>query len=356
MQGYRSRVTVRYGLAVLSVTAALVVARLLGIYLVSAPVSLFLCAIMVSGWFGGGGPATLAVVLSHLGFVHDFITPTYSFGVAMPEVPRLIIFSLSAVFVASLSAMQRRASETLRRANDALQAENAERKRAEQALEVLAGRLIHAQEEERKRVGRELHDHISQTLGVLTIKIDQLRTHEQLIPEIGDALDDLRRDTTVITDDVHRLSHRLHSSTLDYLGLVPALQKLASEFSARHGISIAFSHASLPPSLPPEVALCLFRVAEESLTNVARHSRAPSASIRVTSTPHGLELKIEDAGIGFDLTTLASRGGLGFVSMQERLRVLHGTVRVDSAPSRGTRIIAWVPSMFTEALVEERRA
>jgi PAS domain S-box-containing protein len=220
-----------------------------------------------------------------------------------------------------------------------------ERKRAEQALEELAGRLIHAQEEERSRIGRELHDHISQTLGVLTIKIDQLRADGEITAGIGGALDELRRDTREITDDVHRLSHRLHSSTLDYLGLVPALQKLVSEFSERHDISITFAHASLPPSLPSEVALCLFRVVEESLSNIAKHSQARSAAVHVTSAADGIHLRVEDAGAGFDMTTFGSKAGLGFVSMQERLRVLHGTIHVDSAPSRGTRIDAWVPSM-----------
>src|SRR5882672_171537 len=99
-----------------------------------------------------------------------------------------------------------------------------ERKRADEVLEDLAGRLIHAQEEERSRIGRELHDHISQTLGVVTIKIDQLRAHGEITAGVGGALDELRRATSDITDDVHRLSHRLHSSTLDYLGLVPALE------------------------------------------------------------------------------------------------------------------------------------
>jgi PAS domain S-box-containing protein len=225
-----------------------------------------------------------------------------------------------------------------------------ERKRAEQALEELAGRLIHAQEEERSRIGRELHDHISQTLGVLTIKIDQLRATGEITAGIGGALDELRRDTTDITEDVHRLSHRLHSSTLDYLGLVPALQKLVSEFSERHDIAITFAHASLPAPLPSEVALCLFRVAEESLTNIAKHSKARSANIHVAGAPDGIHLSVEDAGTGFDPTALGSKAGLGFVSMQERLRVLHGTIQVDSAPSRGTRINAWVPpGMSTSA-------
>jgi PAS domain S-box-containing protein len=219
-----------------------------------------------------------------------------------------------------------------------------ERKRVEQALEELAGRLIHAQEAERSRIGRELHDHISQTLGVLTIKIDQLRADAAIAPGLAGALEELRQDTSAITDDVHRLSHRLHSSTLDYLGLLPALQKLVAEFSGRHGIPIAFAHASMPATLPSEVALCLFRVAEESLTNVAKHSNATSARVHVAGTPDGIHLTVEDVGEGFDMKSVGSKAGLGFVSMQERLRILQGTIRVDSAPSRGTRIDVWVPS------------
>lgn len=219
-----------------------------------------------------------------------------------------------------------------------------ERKRSEQALEELAGRLIHAQEEERSRIGRELHDHISQTLGVLTIRIDQLRADRALPAAVASALEGLRHDTVEITDDVHRLSHRLHSSTLDYLGLAPALQKLVNEFAERHDIAIDFAHASLPASLPSEVALCLFRVTEEALANIAKHSNARSARVRVTGAPDGIHLSVEDTGTGFDMTRLEKRAGLGFVSMQERLRVLRGSIRVDSAPSRGTRIEAWIPA------------
>jgi PAS domain S-box-containing protein len=218
-----------------------------------------------------------------------------------------------------------------------------ERKHAERALEDLAGRLIHAQEQERSRIGRELHDHISQLLGVLTIKIDQLRANPAAPAAIAGALDGIRQSAIDITDDVHRLSHRLHSSTLDYLGLVPALQKLVAEFSGHHNIAVDFAHTSVP-TVPPDVALCLFRVTEESLSNVAKHSRARAARVNVTGASDGIHLKVEDDGAGFDVTQPQSRGGLGFVSMQERLRVLRGTVRVDSTPSRGTTIDVWVPS------------
>ena len=219
-----------------------------------------------------------------------------------------------------------------------------DRKRAEQELEELAGRLIHAQEQERSRIGRELHDHISQMLGVLTIRIDQLRADEATSPTVAAALGELRHSTSELTDDIHSLSHRLHSSALDYLGLVPALQKLTTEFSSRHGIAVDFAHESVPARLPSEVALGLFRVTEEGLANIAKHSHARSARVHVRGSADGLQLTIEDAGTGFDLDSLERRAGLGFVSMRERLRAVHGTVRVDSAPSRGTRIDVSVPA------------
>jgi PAS domain S-box-containing protein len=219
-----------------------------------------------------------------------------------------------------------------------------DRKRAEQELEELAGRLIHAQEEERSRIGRELHDHISQMLGVLTIRIDQLRADEATSPDVAAALDELRHSTSELTDDIHSLSHRLHSSALDYLGLVPALQKLTTEFSSRHSIAIAFAHDQVPARLPSEVALSLFRVTEEGLNNIAKHSHARSARVNVSGSGDGLRLTIEDAGAGFDIDSLERRAGLGFVSMRERLRALRGTVHVDSALSRGTRIDVLVPA------------
>lgn len=219
-----------------------------------------------------------------------------------------------------------------------------ERKRAEKALDDLAGRLIHAQEAERSRIGRELHDHIGQLLGVLAIQIDQLRASPEITPTTAGALAELRRGASEVTQDVHQLSHRLHSSTLDYLGLVPALQKLVDDFAARVGIATEFVPVSLSSPFPSDVALCLFRVTEESLTNIAKHSQARSVRVRMTAAADGLSLTIDDDGVGLDVKRLSSRAGLGFVSMQERLRLLRGTIRVDSAPSRGTSIKAWVPA------------
>jgi len=218
------------------------------------------------------------------------------------------------------------------------------RKRTEHELEELAGRLIHAQEQERSRIGRELHDHISQMLGVLTIRLDQLRADEATPPAVATALGGLRESTAEITDEIHGLSHRLHSSALDYLGLVPALQRLVHEFSIRHGIPTEFAHGLLPAPLPSEVALCLFRVTEESLNNIAKHSQATSASVNVRADRDGIHLTVEDTGRGFEGDSSERRDGLGFVSMRERLRVVRGTVRIQSEPSRGTRVSVWVPA------------
>jgi len=323
---------------------------------------LLLAAIGITAWFGGVGPGLVAVLLATLAFDYYFIPPADSWRLTLKDVPSLIVFTLSALFFCWVSAARRRSEEALRsardemeaavvqrtadlaRANQQLRAEIIERKQGEQTLEELAGRLIGAQEDERSRIGRELHDHVSQRLGILAIKIDQLRMNPSTGTTIAPALDELRQQTSEITDDIHALSHRLHSSMLDHLGVVPALQRLVKECSQRYAIPIAFTHASLPAPVPSEVALCLFRVAEESLTNVAKHSRAASARVDVASDGGGIRLTIADVGVGFDPRMLETRAGLGFVSMRERLRLVHGTIRIHAAPAQGTKIDVWVPS------------
>jgi signal transduction histidine kinase len=128
------------------------------------------------------------------------------------------------------------------------------------------------------------------------------------------------------------------------LGLVPAVQKLAKEFTLRHDIVVDFSHHSVPDAMSSDAALCLFRLTEESLTNVAKHSGAKSARVALAGVQDGIRLTIEDSGAGFDTASLSSRAGLGFVSMRERVRVLRGAVRVHTAPGSGTRIEAWIPA------------
>ena len=322
---------------------------------------LLLAAIGITAWFGGLGPGLFAMLLATVAVDYYFVPPIDTWALGRKDLTSLAMFVTSALFFVWISTMRRRSEEALSRARDEmeatvaertadlatanrqLRAENIERQKTEKTLEELAGRLISAQEEERSRIGRELHDHVSQRLGILAIKIDQVRLNGTGGAALASALDELRAQTIEITDDIHGVSHRLHSSMLDHLGIVPALQRLVKECSSRYAIPITFSHAAAPDHLPPEAALCIFRLVEESLTNIGKHSQATQAQVDLTIDESGSRLKIADQGVGFDPAILETRAGLGFVSMRERLRLVQGTIRIESAPSKGTRIDVWVP-------------
>jgi signal transduction histidine kinase len=329
--------------------------------------TVFLVIVVVVAWYTRLAPALLAAALATVAMDYFFTEPIYSLDLSKKDVSSLAVFGLSAIVASWASASRRRVQDELKRARDEteqkviertadlrrtnaqLEAEIVERKKAQAEVEHLAGRLIHAQEEERSRIGRELHDHISQRLGLLTIKIDQLRVDPAVTSDASRSLNELRQQTSEITTDVHRLSHRLHSSMLDYLGLVPALQRLVGEFSERHGVAIDWRHEPLPAPLSSDIALCLFRIAEEGMNNMVKHSRARTAVVALAPREGGVSLVVEDAGQGFDAKILEGKAGLGFVSMRERLRLVRGTIHVQSAPGIGTRIDAWVPTTVEAA-------
>ena len=131
---------------------------------------------------------------------------------------------------------------------------------------------------------------------------------------------------------------------LDHLGLVPALQKLVSEFSDRHRLTIDFASGPLRAVVSPDVSLCLFRIVEEALANVAKHSRAQSVRVSVAEALDGVRVTVADDGRGFDRKAMERGAGLGLMSMRERVRLVHGTLDIESGPSQGTRIEAWAPA------------
>ncbi len=224
-----------------------------------------------------------------------------------------------------------------------------ERKHAESVLQNLAGQLIKAQEEERGRIGRELHDHVSQRLGIVAIRLDELRRISAAkVAGLDRRLEEALRQINEITGDIHRLSHRLHSATLYDLGLVPAIRRLAEEFSEHHHVEVECTFSSIPRRLPPDVALCLFRIAEEALSNVARHSGAASAQVHLARNADGIHLMITDTGVGFDARAASDKACLGLVSMRERCRPIRANVLVHSTPGRGTTVGVWVPSESLE--------
>jgi PAS domain S-box-containing protein len=215
-----------------------------------------------------------------------------------------------------------------------------ESKRAQELNRDLAGRLIASQEDERQRIARELHDDLSQKIALLNIEIDQL-VGELKADEHRSRLRKISLDAAGIATDVHNLSHELHPSKLQTLGLVAAMQSLCRDVSRQFGVDVAFSAAGLPESVDPNVSLCLYRITQEALHNVARHSGAREASVRLTRDDDGLSLQIADPGIGFD--PRVQHAGLGLISMRERVSFVKGQLAIHAFPGGGTHLDVRVP-------------
>ncbi len=219
-----------------------------------------------------------------------------------------------------------------------------ERKQAEDALNSLSGQLIRAQEEERHRIARELHDDYQQRLAVLGIELGSLAQEIGTDDRIALArLRDLAELVNALGMDLHSLSHRLHSSTLDSMGLVAALKGLCSEFRKYHDLKVSLITDNVPVEIPSETALCIFRIAQEALQNVRKHSQAHSAEVRVEGVEGTIRLSVTDQGKGFDAGRSLRTGGIGIRSMEERVRLVNGQLEVHSRPGSGTTIAAWVP-------------
>jgi PAS domain S-box-containing protein len=226
-----------------------------------------------------------------------------------------------------------------------------ERRRAERALKesrhelrALAGRLINAEEEERKRISRELHDDLSQKLALLAFDTGSLAlTPASTADQMKEQLRNLQVRVVQLSEDVRQLSHQLHPSILEDLGLTAALRELCEEFSAREGIAAAFEQEAMPKALPVEVASCLYRVAQEALHNVSKHARASQVRLKVGGSPEGIHLSIQDTGIGFDSEADQSSHGLGIVSMKERVGLVQGVFSIQSQPGWGTEVRVFVP-------------
>jgi PAS domain S-box-containing protein len=218
------------------------------------------------------------------------------------------------------------------------------RKAAEQALMDLSGQLIHAREDERARIARELHDDLNQRVALLSIELDQLSHMLSEIPTgPGEMMQEMIGQARDLSTAIHRLSHDLHPSKLTHFGLVTTVRSLCAELSEGYGLNIEFRHDGVPATLAKDISLCLYRIAQESLNNVIRHSGARNALVELSGTEERIRLRISDSGKGFDMESARSRGGLGLLSMRERLRLVGGELSIDSQPSRGTRITVAVP-------------
>jgi signal transduction histidine kinase len=233
-------------------------------------------------------------------------------------------------------------TQELCRANLRLERQIAKRKQAEEARARLLHRLVRAQEEERRHIARELHDDLTQRLAVLAIEAGKLEQAPGCPDEARRKARDMREQLVALSEGVHSLSRQLHPSILDDLGLVDALRAECLGMGQRDGIAVRFGTHGVPNAFSREVALCVYRVAQEALRNVARHAQTRRASVRLWANDRELILQVRDRGKGFDV---AARGkaGLGLSSMRERVRLVRARLTVLSRPGEGTRVSVRVP-------------
>jgi PAS domain S-box-containing protein len=218
------------------------------------------------------------------------------------------------------------------------------RKLAEEALSGVSRKLIEAQEQERSRIGRDLHDDIGQRLSLLAVQLQQVKEGlPDSAVEVSRRMDELWNQASEISNDVQALSHELHSAKLQYLGIVAAMRGFCREFAEQQRIEIDFSSHDLPhPLLSPEISLSLFRVLQEALHNASKHSGGRHFDVQLWGSTGEIHLTVSDSGVGFDTQAAKEGRGLGLTSMQERLRLVNGELFIESEPSRGTTIHARV--------------
>ena len=232
------------------------------------------------------------------------------------------------------------------------------RKQAEETARDLSGRLIYAQEAERMRLARDLHDDLSQSLALLSIELEMFGQRQPAERgQISGRMQEFSVQVKRLSSEVHRLSHELHPAKLEQLGLVAALRGFCEEFAVAHEMAIEFAHRSVPRAVPQDTALCLYRIGQEALQNVVKHSGATAARVELDMEGNELRLAIADDGVGFDPQTIRDNGSLGLISMGERVRFVHGLLSVESQVGKGTRVKVCVPiAGVDESLLKPMRS
>src|SRR5271165_6472778 len=229
--------------------------------------------------------------------------------------------------------------------------DNTARKLAEEAAHDLSGRLIQAQEEDQMRLTRDLHDDLSQSLALLSVELEMFGRRPPAEPgQISGRMQEFSAQVKRLSSEVHRLSHELHPAKLEQLGLVAAVRGFCKEFALAHEIAIEFADRSVPRAVPQDTALCLYRIAQEALHNVVRHSGGTAARVELEMEGGELRLAIVDDGVGFDPETVRANGSLGLVSMGERARFVDGVLYVESHAGKGMRVEVRVPIAVADNL------
>jgi PAS domain S-box-containing protein len=212
-------------------------------------------------------------------------------------------------------------------------------KRAEEDLLGMTRKLVAAQEQERARIGRELHDDINQRLAMLSVELDQL---QQSPTEVQSRVEQFRKELREISDDVQAISHDLHSSKLEYLGVISGIKSWCREVADRHKIEVVFK-SDFSGNLPLDIGLPLFRVLQEAVINSIKHSGEKRVEVQLWKDSGEIHIMVRDSGKGFDIETALRGKGLGLTSMRERVRLVNGTIAIESSPMGGTKIHVCIP-------------
>jgi len=294
-----------------------------------------------------GDASTSQTILKGIEAVLTGDQPSFSaeYLAVMPEVPRWFLMRVTqlkesqGVVISQTDISERILMAQLLEEHILLLGEKREE------LEFLTGKLIDTQEEERKRIARDLHDDFNQRLAALSLELGIMERPPVALPKrVAGQLAAIRVQIGQLSDDLHNLAHRLHPSLLEHVGLEVVIRDHVAEFSNRTGLPVTFEVHQAPKTLSQEIATNLFRVMQESLQNISKHAQATHVTVGLSGSPKGVGLSVRDNGKGFDLDSKnANVRGLGMVSMQERVRGLDGFLRIHSLPGAGTKLCVWIP-------------
>jgi signal transduction histidine kinase len=222
-------------------------------------------------------------------------------------------------------------------------------------LRDLGGRLIDAHEQERRRLSRELHDGVGQRLAVLSAEVARLGEQLTGSPPVLEQVRRVSTHTAEVGAELHRVSHELHPAWLEQLGLPTSIRRVCTELSDAHRVTIDLEIGELPADLGQDVALCLYRIVQEALHNIVKHSQAATATVRLEANPVEIVLHVIDDGLGFDPALEHESKGVGLVSMRERVRHVGGELTLTAKPGQGTRVQVRVPLALGEFVVVDPR-
>ena len=331
MRKYQSNVLVRYAIALLSVALALAITAPVW-RLVRPPVApLFLAAIVITSWLAGRGPAFITTLLSGLAIDYFFVSPQYRLAGSWDDLSRILVFTIEGVTLSLLVVSRREVSDHLRESREELRA--------------LSSHLQTMIEDERTRMSREIHDELGQELTSLKFDVSWLRDRAV---EANSAVDRekltlMLKDIDVLISSVRRIATELRPPVLDTLGLTAAIEWQAKDFEKRTGIRCRFKRMEEDLPIGMDTATTVFRVFQESLTNVARHAQASEVRIALERFNGRVSLKIEDNGKGIEKAGVEGQRSLGILGMQERVRLINGDFSINSTNGHGTVVVVNIP-------------